>query len=557
MSQETFRILVVDDNPNIHNDFKKILMPPQSPTTLSRLKSKVFGSSETEENTLPHFEINCANQGQDGLALVKKALEESNPYALAFVDIRMPPGWDGIQTIKRIWEVDPNMQIVICTAYNDYSWKETVNTLGNIDNFLILKKPFDNETVCQLAYALTKKWRLNNEAREHINALEEITAAKSAFLASMSHEIRTPLNGIIGLTNLLLRSDLPEEVRKEIEIINFSGDALMSIINDILDFSKIEAGLMLIDNSIFNFRELIDYTFRTNMIHAQGKDLAFNLNIANDIPNFLIGDSMRIRQVLTNLLNNAVKFTDQGYVNLDITLKDKLNQKLILEFEVSDSGIGISPEVSKNLFKMFSQGDSSTSRKYGGTGLGLAISKRLVTMMGGNISVTSAPGSGSKFKFTINVKEYDAIPTDEHLLESKSNKKYQWQPNANTDKKNFRILVVEDNIINQEVAVRILKKLGYHTIDIANNGLEAIQAFQDHRYDLILIDCQMPDMDGYTTTQKIQALEIYDKRIPIIAMTAYAMPGDREKCIKAGMDDYISKPLDIARLDYILDKCLK
>jgi len=288
-SQNSFRILVVDDNPEIHSDFKKILTRRDHMEKSSQLKSKLFDEHQVEAYKLPFFEIDSAFQGQDGVNLVDKALNEKQPYALVFVDIRMPPGWDGIETIKRIWEIDKCIQIVICTAYSDYSWENTVNQLSNIDSFLILKKPFEKETVCQLAFALTKKWQLDKKLKSHIHSLEEENKGKSAFLANMSHEIRTPLNGVIGMSNLLLQSDLPSDIHEAIEIINFSGESLMAILNDILDFSKIESGHMKLDNNVFDIKELMEKIFKSIIIQAHGKNITFNLNFQQDIPKKLIG----------------------------------------------------------------------------------------------------------------------------------------------------------------------------------------------------------------------------------------------------------------------------
>lgn len=835
------RILVVDDNPAIHNDFRKILAVDATRSESEMEDALFFGTDSDTPERVP-FELDFASQGNEALEQVVAALAAGRPYSVVFMDVRMPPGWDGVETTARLWEVDPDLQVVICTAYSDYSWEEMVERLGRTDRLLILKKPFDVIEVVQCAHALSSKWSLLQQTRRHAEALEatvrartaeletansrleseivqrrrseealrftqfsvdnaldpvfwvapnagllyvneatcrisgytlqelhamsvldivpdlrdgawqpfwdsmrkdhdrileatylakggqlipieltatlftfegqellcvscrditqrketlaELSAArdvalesvrlKSQFLANMSHEIRTPMNGVIGMADLMGHTNLDRDQREYIDTIRTSADLLLNIINDILDTAKIESGLLRFETSDFNLNEVIEGTMDIVGGGARNKGLELAAYVQGTVYPHLRGDAGRLRQVLTNIVSNAVKFTDHGEVVLTVTVLSESPAQLQLCFEIRDSGIGIADNIRSKIFDPFIQADSSETRKYNGTGLGLAICSQIVEALGGTIGVESEPGKGSTFWFNLTFKKQTsplessalevAFPPDLRVLvvdDNSTNREilklqlanlrlrptgvgggkealellrvensgkdpfqcavldgqmpgmdglelarhikadpttaatrlillsslgdhltdatlaeagiedYLMKPlkqsrlqaalaaifnreplsvpppvvagpasasQAASDRP-LRILLAEDNSVNQRVALLQLKRIGY-TADVANDGAEVLKALESVPYDVILMDCQMPVMDGYTATKEIR--RIHSRPILIIAMTANAMQGDREKCLAAGMDAHLSKPVDFEALDRLL-----
>ncbi len=713
------RILIVDDNHAIHDDFARILRGKDAQQNqLDDLEAELFGGRRS--STEVSFELVSAFQGEDGVAQVRAALDADRPFALAFVDMRMPPGIDGLETLERIWQIDPDIQAVICTAYSDYSWDELLSRLGRNDRLLILKKPFDNIEVRQMAGTLTEKWSLQREHHERLSSLEQAVAertaemmeanrkltseiveranieaelhkakdaaeaaneAKSMFLANMSHEVRTPLNGIIGMADLLLQTELTSLQRDFVQTLSRSGEALLSVVNEILDFSKIEAGKISLEHIDFPLTEAIHAALDLQAQPAAGKKLELAFLVESDVPARLFGDPARLRQILFNLLGNAIKFTDEGEVFLRVSCEHKTERDCTLRFDLTDTGIGISSEIQEKLFQPFTQADSSTSRKYGGTGLGLTICKRIVELMGGQIGIRSDSGRGSTFWFTarfarpaavslsappfsqpvrralvaddnktsrrvlhhhltyrqiphddvdngaaalaalrhayLEGSPYDLVLIDRHmpdmdglalaaainalpdipqpakLLLTALGDKFDTgqleslrigycllkpvksaplveaircameKPHSDAAtaaehedspelQDTIRILVVDDNAINQTVTGHQLLRLGYRA-DFANNGREAVDALKRQPYDIIFMDEQMPVMDGIEATRVIRAAQAErDPRTPrhlrIIALTANALPSERERLLAAGMDDYLSKPVTTASI---------
>ena len=708
------RILIVDDNPSIHDDIRKILHSEEN-DQLAAVEAELFGEVSAEAGSgrsEMQFDLQSAYQGQQALTMVEESISGGRPFSVAFVDVRMPPGWNGIETIQHLWQADPDLEVVICTAYSDYSWRDIVSQLGCTDRFLILKKPFEGVEVRQLAMTLTAKAALRKSQQNQLinlqeavdiktadlrvakEAAEQGSRAKSEFLANMSHEIRTPLNGIVGMLELLETTTLEESQRRYVRGAQTSVDCLLSLINDVLDFSKIEAGKIELDPVEFNLRVLLEDVAEIMSPRAQQKGLEICCDLPVDMPALVTGDSDRLRQIVLNLVSNAVKFTERGQVVIRLRTVESDDEGVLLRIEVADTGIGIPDDRRGRLFKLFSQIDSSTTRRFGGTGLGLALCKRLVELFGGEIGVDSTPGTGSNFWFTLRLQQAaphsvpDFVPgsfdqlrvlvVDDNLtnLEITSAHLIRWgitcavfdyAPSALEELKaahqqgrpyglaildmqmpdmdgrelverirsipeiadtplviltsigeditraereawklaaylnkpirqsrlfdsivsatcqksptdaaqrataeepidlhasagEFQILVAEDNDINQVVVRELLTRLGY-ACTLVSNGRQAVEKASTRAFDAVLMDCQMPVLDGLAATNTIRSREAagggwgrYGNRLPVIALTANAVAGDRDICLEAGMDDYLTKPIDRRAMIRILER---
>jgi PAS domain S-box-containing protein len=689
------RILVIDDNTAIHDDLRKILLGGvQTQEDLQDDESILFGF---EAVPITKFEIDSAYQGQEGLAKMQTALAEGHPYALAFVDVRMPPGWDGIETIAHLWEAYPKLQVVICTAYSDYSWNDMQRRLGVSENLLILKKPFDNIEVIQLAHALTRKWLVGSQAEVRVEDLDlmvrqrtaeleaanrriekqfaeksaaeaafrtvfecspigitlsdlsgryvdlnramedllgvpragvigrgamdlgwlscredyepiqraldegrdidsqelaycnpklgkrtcllwarrvligttayslcfvlDISArkqmeqelvqarldadaagkAKSQFLANMSHEIRTPLNGILGISLLLEEESIPDDLRPMMGLIRASGQVLRRVLDDVLDYSKIESGMLELEEGPFDLRACLQWSFELFRNDAEQKHLEYKLLLSDTLPPRIAGDATRLRQVAANLMSNAVKFTASGSIEMEAQLVEMADRhgRHLIRISVRDTGIGIPEDRIDRLFQSFSQGDASTTRCYGGTGLGLAISKRLVELMGGEIHVQSRAGEGSTFEFTFSAGIAAAAEPVPEVA----------------DDRNFRglkILIAEDNKVNQIVVMRLLERMGCQA-ELVCDGASAIRRVAANLYDLVLMDIHMPGLDGMEASRQIRRMQSKNSSVPIVALTASASNEVKTDCLAAGMNDYLSKPIELQALRRALD----
>jgi PAS domain S-box-containing protein len=406
----------------------------------------------------------------------------------------------------------------------------------------------------------------NEELETALSGAREATRMKSRFLANMSHEIRTPMNGVLGMTDFLIGSGLNPEQQEYAESIKRLADSLLGLLGDVLDLSRVEGGKLRLDHVEFPLEPAITETASIFALQARAKGLEFISGIAPGLPDYALGDPARLRQVLTNLLGNAIKFTERGQVALKVEVVSQTRDAVQLKFTVHDSGIGVPSAEQRRLFDTFTQADESNTRKYGGTGLGLAISKQLVELLGGEIGLESEPGRGSRFWFTANfgksTRSSGSLPPPrvtpvQPQVAAKSQtgtaKQIETVANPTSMPGNMRVLLAEDNEINQRITLRLLQKLGL-TADAVVNGREAVEALEKRKYDVVLMDCQMPDMDGFEATAMIRSREGSSRHQTICALTANAMDGDRERCLAAGMDDYISKPVGLEKLREALDR---
>jgi signal transduction histidine kinase len=558
---KNLRILVVDDQESIRDDFKKILAASSAVSSApSSARLAFLGSGASAGTPQPTFELELASQGEQAVERVEAALCEGRRFALAFVDVRMPPGIDGLQTIKRLWKADPDIELVICTAFSDYSFEQIIQELGTTDRLLILKKPFDPVEVRQLANALTEKWNVTQRERGRLAELAEAneraqsaSRAKSEFLANMSHEIRTPMNALLGYVEFLCDPTAePDERARYAETIRRSGEHLLTILNDILDISRIEASRLVINHADVSPFGLAKEVLTLLAPEASAKDLRLEFEVPRPIPEVIETDLVRARQILLNLVGNAIKFTPQGGVRVALRLDEhELADHRYLCFDVVDTGVGIPADKCQQIFEPFSQADGSSTRRFGGTGLGLTISKRLALLLGGDIEVVSEVGKGSTFTVKLYAGELRRAALRKYSPEEcQISLGSETRPGA-SERSTLAgsVLVVEDVDLNQRLLGAVLRRAGLH-VELAADGRAGVERAlaAEHAgqpYDLVVMDMQMPVMDGYEATRALRAAG-YTR--PIIALTAHAMSTDREQCLAAGCSDYETKPIQRERL---------
>lgn len=632
---ELFSVLLIDDQPMVAEAVRRLIGPETQFRSCSQPAEAIQCALEIGPTVIL---LDLVMPVKDGLVLLS--------------EIRAHPQLQKIPVIMLSTREDPEKKAMAFErGANDYLIKlpHRVELLARLRyHSLAYIRMLQRDHALHALHESQKLLEENNRELQRVNQqLSEANRARGQFLARMSHEIRTPINGILGVTQLLKRTPLHPRQAEYANIISTSGELLLSLIEDILDFSKMEADKLVLEEVDFELAPMVEQVMQLVAVPAHKKGLEFVSWIHPEVPEFVRGDPTRIRQILLNLIGNAVKFTAQGQVRVELEVAEQSSERLRLKLSVHDTGIGISAEQQSRLFQAFAQADSSTTRRFGGTGLGLAIARHLCEQMGGWLDLESETGRGSVFiaeiwlgrseqspSRTVTVAKRVLVVDDSPwwrrslrslmsevnqlhcvtvaeayqmeesnwstvLIDSKAWEDHDWAalfPEARlvrlqplgqdgtpdgfiltkpvrraeliqylepaeapaatvaletTPSPQAHLLLVEDNLINQTIALEMLQELGYQ-VDLAENGLEAVELSAGHEYAVIIMDCEMPEMDGYQATRAIRARESGQRRTPIVAMTAYAMQGDRERCLEAGMDDYVTKPFDMDRVAEVI-----
>jgi signal transduction histidine kinase len=561
MPARSHRILVVDDDPAVLATFRAML----------RATPEVAMPVVAGELPPPPFrpDVTVAECGQEAVDAVAAATAVGG-FAMAFVDIHMPPGLDGFATIDRLWSIDADLQVVLVSGHAEQYGSELPARFGATDRLLVLKKPFEAVEVRQVAAALCRKRELLRESRRRQRELElhvaertqELHAALHAtraaararmqFLANMSHEIRTPLTAILGFAELMRAPGCSDEDRQQhLDVLDRNSSHLLQLVNDVLDLHKLEANQLIVEFAPTDLPALLDEVVATMRPRAEEKGLRVDLRYRTPCPRTLLTDGMRVRQILLNLVGNAVKFTAAGGVTLELDATIDDDGDACLALHVVDTGIGVAPERQAALFEPFVQADASTSRRFGGTGLGLSISRHLSRCLGGDVVMQSEPGHGSTFTLILpaGVRASEATFTSPEAARALAAALQPAAAAAAAPRLQGRVLLVEDSADNRRLLSVILRRAGA-SVELAGNGVEALAAVDAATaagapFDLVLMDMQMPVMDGYTATRELRQRGWPG---PVIALTAHSMEGDRERCLAEGCDGYETKPVRAERL---------
>ena len=504
-----------------------------------------------DEIVEPRFELVWIDDYERGLEAVI-----AQNYDVALIDYRLGAR-DGVELVRTARASQCAAPLILLTTQNDRETDLAAMRAGATD--FLSKRDITSDLLERAMRYAVQQHRLEQQRMELVQAqsarmaAERANEAKTQFLANVSHELRTPMNAIIGMTELAMQESISATAREYLQTAQESSHHLLMLLNELLDFSRLESGKFSLEIAPFRLRESLEVSLKALAVKAEQKELSFDVAIDSEVPDLLVGDALRIRQILVNLVGNAIKFTEQGGVTVGVATAGVDDSAAMLHFSVRDTGIGVPLESQAEIFAPFTQADASTTRRYGGTGLGLAITSSLVEAMRGKIWLESQPGSGSTFHVTITLPRCQPADLPKPAAERIPSKGEQASAAAPPAAPCRRVLLAEDTVANQKLLKLLLERRG-HSVQLASDGQEAVRLASEQAFDIILMDVQMPLMNGFQATEAIRSLpEDRHRAVPIVALTAHALRGDEDRCLEAGMTAYLSKPIDSGRLYELID----